>query len=209
MQEAHIYAEASKTARLAELGLGEETLRQAVTDGELARASCTRNDPRVYPGQTAWARTTRGLREALVPRGWEPSEEANLPTIVSPDKTMAITVSSGDDGTGCLTRSPQTRNPKGTATLRAIFENHRQLRFGFIEDDEGKLPRLTWVLLVARVKGEVRCELSLPAAVGDGGRVTAWSERIILDPVALGVEAPVSAPENEPTVEIQVVRKAR
>jgi len=209
MQLAKVYDHTTNRERLEAMGLDEAILRQAVIDGELARASCTDNDPRVFRGQIAWARATRGLREALIPRGWKAAEKANLPVVVSPDNSTAITVSSGDDCTGLRDRSPKTRNPKGAATLAAIMRNVLQLNFGFIDDDDDEAQRLTWVLLVARTRDEVRCELSLPAAIGEGGRVTSWAERIIMEPVSLGAEEPVSPPENEAAVEIEVVRKPR
>ena len=43
--------------RLAELGLDEESLKDAVRRGQLAFLSCTPNHPRPFPGMSAWAET--------------------------------------------------------------------------------------------------------------------------------------------------------
>src|SRR2546426_11191435 len=107
-----VHVDAARGSRLQELGLDQEVLQNAVKAGELERSRCTNNDPRVFPGQVAWARTTRALRENLNPLGWQRGDEGNLPVVVNPKGDVAITVSSGDDGTGLVDRSPQTRNPK-------------------------------------------------------------------------------------------------
>ena len=68
--------------------------------------------------------------------------------------------------------------------------------------------RVTWLLLIARGVDEVRCELSLPAAIGDDGRVESWSERIILAPVGRDGEPTVSPADQEPDIVVEVSRRA-
>ena len=67
---------------------------------------------------------------------------------------------------------------------------------------------LTWVLLIARVGDEARCELSLPAEIGDDERIEGWTERLILDPIRVDGAAQVSI-TLEPTPEINIPITAR
>lgn len=208
--ETVVYIEADADQQLAELGLDATVLIQAVTEGQLAYDTCTENDPRIFPGQLAWARTVRTLREELAPLGWTREEPSNQPLVLNPDGDLAIAVFSGDQATGQLAGNPQPRNPKGAVTLSAVEENERQLSlFQLPAPEPGKDPdRLTWVLLVSRNRDEVRAELSLPGAVGEGGTVLSWAERIILPAIPLDGEPELVRPEEEPPVDVEVVRKS-
>jgi len=196
--------------RLALLGLPVDALRDAVAMGEAARNSCTANDPAITPGFLAWARTTRGLRDLLAPAGWRRSCEGGLETAVAPDGKLALAVATGDESTGRAAGTPKTKYSKGPATAAAIEQNQLSL---FAEPEPivpGPVPtdRVTWLLLIARGVDEVRCELSLPAAIGDDGRVESWSERIILAPVGRDGEPTVSPADQEPDIVVEVSRRA-
>src|SRR4051794_36717405 len=78
--------------RLSELGLEEEVMRRPVQRGLAAWASCTLNHPPISAGSWAWAETVCGIREELVPGGWERSNESNLPLTINPDRTVALCV---------------------------------------------------------------------------------------------------------------------
>lgn len=205
-----VYSEfADIVDRLALLGLSVDLLRDAVAMGEAARNSCTANDPVSTPGYLAWARTIRGLRDLLAPE-WRTSSEGGLDTVVAPDGTFAIAVTTGDDATGRKTGSPKTKYPKGKATASAIAKNQMWLRFDELEPivfDPVPTARVTWLLLFAQGEGEVRCELSLPAAIGDDGRIETWSERIILPPVGRDGEPKVTPADQEPDIVIEVSRR--
>ena len=54
----------------------------------------------------------------------------------------------------------------------------------------------------------MRCELSLPAALGEDGRVEAWRERIILGPIRVSQTTPAFA-DLELTEEIDIPVTAR
>lgn len=186
---------------LASLGLSDELLSVAITKGEVARDSCTDNDPPNAPGFDAWARTVRALRETLIPKGWTRNDDAMLSTVVSPDGKLAILVVAGDEGVGDADKIPRTKYPRGTATTAAVNRNQRSL---FPEEnkareeaeaaEEKKKKQITWMLLRRRSKDgdSVLSELSLPASMTKGGEVTRWLTRIILEPIAI-----------EPTVEIE------
>src|SRR5688500_570272 len=86
--------------RLAELGLEEESLKDAVRRGQLAFLSCTPNHPPQFPGISAWAETVCALREYVTPLGWRRSNDNNYALSVDPGGQVAIAVATGDDGTG-------------------------------------------------------------------------------------------------------------
>jgi len=196
--------------RLAVIGLDVNVLRDAVAMGEAARNTCTANDPAITPGFLAWARTTRGLRDLLAPRGWCRSNDGGLETVVAPDGKVALVVATGDEATGRAGVPPKTKYSKGPATAAAIEQNQLSL----FEDLAPIVPalapadRVTWLLLIARESDEVRCELSLPAAIGEDGRVESWSERIILVPVGGDGEPTIKPADQEPEIEVSVSRRA-
>lgn len=64
-------------SRLAEMGLREDSLRDVVSRGYLAHASCTANHPPLIPAIWAWGETVRALREYLLRFGWNRSDENN------------------------------------------------------------------------------------------------------------------------------------
>jgi hypothetical protein len=179
-------------ARLAQLGLSSELLREAIQYGEMHRNSCTANDPPTAAGYLFWARTTRGLREFLASDGWARSEEGQLSTVVNPNGAIAIAVSSGDQFTGIVGLDSNTRYSKGPATVAAIEQNAVQLALF----DVGRkatssavvAERMTWFLLVYRGVQEIRSELSLAHEISDEGRVESWAERIILPVIGLEPE---------------------
>jgi len=184
------------TNALSELGLDFETIRDAVLTGEVARDSCTANDPPSVPGFNAWSNTVRALREKLIPKGWERNDDFQLSTVVNPSGTLAIAVVTGDDGTGRTDADPKTKYPKGPATGAAVNRNRFLPLFdGWrpnSNEGKDKKKQATWMLLRKRVKDAVLVELSLPASMTDEGQVQGWLTRIILDPITI-----------EPTIEVE------
>jgi len=204
-------------ARLDELHLTPEILRDAILAGELARSSCTENDPPAFPGQSAWAITTRSLREQLLSRGWSKDDAGNYSTVCSADKRVALVVATGDRDTGRELGAPKTKCPKGPATALAIERNFAQLELfepkrplaSETAEPESKIPPVTWVLLIARNDYALRAELSLPAAIGEDDRIESWVERIILEPLQFDDDLDrARGPELGPEFDIDVVRKA-
>lgn len=202
--------------RLAELGLEEAPLRDVVRRGYLAFISCTPNHPRLIPGIMAWGETVRALREYTVPLGWSRSDENNYSVVIDPAGRLAIAVATGDDGTGRIDANPSTKAPKGPSTTNAIIVNQLQLSL-FAEPEPDPAPviedsaedRVTWILLVRRTAGEVRCELSLPYSMGTGGHIDEWRERILLGSVQLdGDLVDITPPPTQPDITIDVKRKA-
>jgi hypothetical protein len=199
------------SSRLARLGLNESELGQAVMRGLLARSEVTPNHPPLYAGFITWGATVCALREVLLPKGWERSDEGNYSTVLHPSRAFAIAVATGDENTGNPTANPMTKSPKGPNTRSAIAVNFSQsLLFpelpALVDNDENKL---TWILLISHLNGNVKSELSLP--INCEGKINGWRERIMLpdidlDPTQLFAIDRVMP--NLPDIDIEVRRKA-
>jgi hypothetical protein len=215
--EVAIYTEPSDIRpRLAELGLQEETLRDVVRQGYLGFASCTKNHPPLVPAIWAWGETIRALREYLLPLGWRRSDTNNYSLVIDPSERIAIAVATGDDGTGLINAVPSTKSPKGPSTIAAVNVNQLELALDFgpavspstnlSSQEEGRA--VTWLLLICRGYGEVRCELSLPSSMDTDGYIDGWRERILLGSIPLDSEEIEIVPEPVPDITIDVRRRA-
>lgn len=210
---------AETLGRLDALGVRESVLREAVQTGHEDAARCTGHDPVSLPGFLAWARSTRALRDKLVPQGWSAARsKRNYETIVDPKEGFAIAVAGGNAATGRRDMALSTRTEKGPATTEAIKENV-QLSFAATNPEFGQRSpqgggRRTWLLLHYHDKEgeEIRVELSLPSAISEG-YVTAWRERLILSPIPVTKPVDLADEEadekaDEEHVDIQIERKA-
>jgi hypothetical protein len=206
-----------RPSRLADLGLDEGFLLEAVQRGHAAWANCTMNHPPSFPGLSAWAEITCGLREIMLPLGWERSDEGNLPFTVNRTRTLAITVATGDEDTGRRDGSPCTRSKKGPQTSNAVKQNVLQnTLFGDIRlrPEDLKLidGRMTWILLfhIDLTAAEVRCELSLPTKMNSEDHIDGWQERIILSSMPFGSDSvKMKAPDvpQTPIIEVNIKRR--
>jgi hypothetical protein len=204
-KEARVYAEPIKrTQRLQQLDLREELLLDAVQYGQRYAVDCTLNDPPILAGVEAWGKTTRFIRDRLMPLNWERDNARNYATTIHPSGRFAIAACGGDANTGLRDKTPSTRSDKGPATKGAIADN--QLSFADYSSeftDDFPRPKQTWLLLYYRDERtqETRVELSLPVAMSDEGFVSSWRERIILSAIPF---VPVAIPEETQEQSIQV-----
>lgn len=186
-QSAHIAQTPLDVATaLSPIGVTQELLANAVISGFQNAATCTANDPSNFAGVMFWARTTRQLRDELIPeKGWERGNDRNYATVVHPNGNIQIAVAAGDSAVGNPDMSPTTRTPKGTLTKEAILRN--QMSFFFMESERADAvpTRRTWLLLhyVDEDAAEIRLELSLPSIMDDADFIVDWSRRIILAPI--------------------------
>lgn len=197
--------------RLAELGITEAQLRDAVMRGQLAWAACSPFHPRIYAPLVGWAETVAALRENLATAGWEASDEHNYSVAINPAGELAIAVATGNEYTGLLHSSPSTKASKGKHTVSAILVNQAQLSLFEIEPPpvaEQGPERTTWLLLMYRDEREIRCELSLPVSIGTDMRVDAWRERIILPAIPRDPQLIEVRPPQQPDLDIAVKRRA-
>lgn len=180
---------------LAILGLQVDDLVNAILFGETHRNFCTDDDPLIFHGTTAWARTLRGMRQTprLLSLGWRRDRHENFETIVSPDESFAICVATGDAETGKFDSGkpevkPRTKNPKGIM-LKVAVDVNTWLFPELADDAEAKKERLralnrraTWILLIHRDKDRVYAELSLPSEF-NVNHISNWGHRILLNPI--------------------------
>jgi hypothetical protein len=202
-------------ARLAVLGLNEQILHKAISQGLLARSETTKNHPPLYAGFVTWANIVRSLREELIPLGWSRNDDKNYSRVFNSSRTMAIAVATGDENTGNRNVNPMTKSPKGAATSKAVEFNAAQMSlFAFEIDqidlaDEENSDLQTWLLLFTRVKGEMRCELSLPITCN--GKVDGWSERLLLSAIPIDpttIDTPAPKLPDMPDIEVAISRRA-
>lgn len=197
--------------RLDALGLDVGLIERVVRRADAEASMCTELDPPIMEGMTRWGRTTRFLREELVPLGWSYDNPRNLARTIHPSGEFALVAATGDEFTGVPDVQPSTKYRKGEATVAAVSLNV-QLAFDFpgygeAGDDDGDHPLLTWFLLFYPDEHEFRAEVSLPDGIMDG-RICSWAERIILpaysrEPEPLFRDMPV-APEH---VVVEVSRR--
>lgn len=204
--------------RLEEFGLTAAELESALQVGYSHAAGCTSHDPRSLAGTLAWGKGIGHLRDLLKPRGWSADRSSNYETVVHPTNVVCVTLAAGTSETGRDGVAPRTRAPKGPATSRAVRRN-RQLSLGVGTDvfegtggrETDDQNRETWLLLhyYDEDAGEIRHELSCPEEMS-GKHITAWRERILLDPIAFesGVTIDVDIDADEPTIDIDVKRRA-
>jgi hypothetical protein len=205
--------------RLAQLGLEEEWLQNAVRVGQLQRANCTPHHPPSFPGLSAWADTIKTLRDILVPEGWLTDNPCGLPIVFHKKRRVSITVATGDEATGQKEFDPCTKCPKGPQTQSNISNNQLKL---FPSDElvnaafqqtSAKTGYITWLLLIHShtQSRQVRCELSLPVGMNEKGRVDGWEERIILGSTPFDADklkVPTDETPQSPNIIVNVKRRA-
>lgn len=200
--------------RLQQLGLDEISLQGAVQQAHLYRVRITANHPRIYPGLVMWGEIVAALRNLLRPRDWYRPEAGNYELTVNDELNLAIAVASGDEATGNQFGSPSNRSPKGRNTVEAVEANRQLDMFAELlpemsEAEEDTSNQQTWVLLhfTDVAKREIRLELSRPSAISKDGKISAWSERIILGSISTGDDVSVESLQG-PNIDFDVRRKS-
>lgn len=200
-------------SRLEQLGVTEVALREAIYQGHLQRTRLTLNHPRTFPGLVMWGEIVAALRDQLRHLDWIRQDVGSFPVTVNEALNLAIAVASGDEGTGNPYAHPSNRSKKGRNTVEAI-EANRQMVLLFEEfmqevkeDVEGNQ---TWILMhhTDTTKGEIRFELSLPADIGNDGKITSWSERILLGSISFDDDLVEILQPGGPDIDIEIRRKA-
>ncbi|HDS1558077.1 TPA: hypothetical protein QEL11_001939 [Stenotrophomonas maltophilia] len=199
-------------SRLEQLGVTEMALREAIYQGHLQRTRLTPNHPRNFPGLVMWGEVVAALRDQLRPLDWIRQDVGSFPVTVNESLNLAIAVASGDEGTGNPYAHPSNRSKKGRNTVEAIEANRQMVLFEEfmqeIKDDaEGNQ---TWILMhhTDTSKGEIRFELSLPAEIGNDGKITSWSERILLGSIPFDDDLTEILEPGGPDIDIEIRRKA-
>ncbi len=198
-------------SRLDDLGLSEVPIREAVYQGHLHRTHLTRNHPIIFHGLNMWGWVVKELRDQLRSLDWMREDIGSYALTVHEERKLAITVASGDEGTGNPSAHPTNRSRKGRNTVEAIETNRQMELFEQLPPEiaaEGG--RQTWVLMhhTDTARGEIRIELSRPSSIGNDGKITAWAERIILGSIPFDDELVEIYPPGGPDIDIDIRRKA-
>lgn len=199
-------------SRLEQLGVTEVALREAIYQGHLQRTRLTLNHPRIFPGLVMWGEVVAALRDQLRPLDWIRHDVGSFPVTVNEALNLAIAVASGDESTGNPYAHPSNRSKKGRNTVEAIVANRQMVLFEVFmqeikKDAEGNQ---TWILMhhTDTAKSEIRFELSLPADIGNDGKITSWSERILLGSISFDDDLGDILELGGPDIDIEVRRKA-
>lgn len=199
-------------SRLDQLEVNEVALREAVYQGHLQRTRLTLNHPTIYHGLNMWGEIVAALREQLRPLGWTRQEIASYALTIHEERGLAITVASGDEATGNPSAHPCNRSRKGRNTVEAIEANRQLELFEKLppEIQDEAYGKQTWVLMhhTDMVCGEIRLELSRPSSIAKDGKISEWSERIILGSIPFDDDLMEIYPPSGPDIEIDIRRKA-
>lgn len=199
-------------SRLMQMGMNEAALREAVYQGHLQRTRLTLNHPSIYHGLNMWGEIVAALREQLRSDGWVRHEVGSFALTVHEELKLAVTVASGDEGTGIPSAHPSNRSRKGRNTVEAIEANRQLELFERLppEDQQEGEGKQTWVLMHHTDLGrsEIRLEMSRPSSIGKDGKITGWAERIILGSIPFDDELVEIYPPSGPDIEVDVRRKA-
>ena len=77
-------------ARLANLGLAPQVLREALEYGRTHWMECTEAHPVGFAGMMVWGMTTYMLREGLAPSGWRAETHQGYSLTIHPEGKLAI-----------------------------------------------------------------------------------------------------------------------
>ncbi|BDU22219.1 hypothetical protein [Dyella sp. GSA-30] len=212
MNECIVFQHDSVPDRLADLGLTEKTLLEAISIAHGYAARCTENHPRIYPGLVMWAETLKALRDALRPLAWHRQDVGTYERVLNEAGTIGIAVASGTEGVGVAFLTPSNRSPKGRNTFKAVQINCTLDLFPdlpAVEHNHEKPDSETWVLLhyFDAKSGERRVELSRPRHIEKDGRINDWFERIILSSLKFDGDFDETASPDLPDVDFDVERK--
>lgn len=199
--------------RLAELGVSVEALQRALRAGQIARLTCTENDPPFIPGTEAWRFVVRTLREELLPLGWRKTDPGNYSLVINDKRNINIVVATGDQFTRVYPGTPRTRSLKGLYTEAAIVRNNvdSDLFPETIPEEvrlvASVLGRPTWILLIHISDDEVKAELSYPEEIEEK-QIISWSERIFIPEEPDEWAASEGDDDFGPDFDVPVKRKA-
>jgi hypothetical protein len=207
---------AQVSVRLSELhdSLEEALFREANEHGYRARLDVTPAHPTTAAGTFHWHAAVFALRTALLEREWIKKDPQNCPFIVSPDKSIAILVMTGDADTGVIHGYPTNQTQKGAVLKQAISANYELFETAMISKlERTKNGTQMWVLLYhvgvdTHGHTELRAELSLPSRF-DRKKIVEWTERIILGAIHPDGEydTRIDAPVAPAPVDVPVERR--
>jgi hypothetical protein len=172
--------------RLQELGLSTAGLHEVGRAAYRARANCSPLHPPTFPGTAGWAAGVFTLRDKYLPQGWRFADPGNFSMTINDKRGIYIVVATGDENSGRpIGKTPTTKTPKGMKTEAAVRRQGEFWPDAVPKEEEAELgvDKFTayWLLLNFSERS-LLIELSSPSDI-EGGKITAWHERIILPPI--------------------------
>jgi len=217
IQIATYYKEEAAIAELKSMGLNTDIFNDALAYGWNFRINSQEAfDVPLFGGTSQWAKSTSRLRFLLSSIGWQSDDDKNLSKIVSPNKEIAIIVSSGNAGTGKEGVPVTTKNPKGELLETIINSNLEGIQKKLFPNVQEIIKKdfdikAIWYLLYFNDenKNEIRSELSLPIQIENNGKINKWAKRILLSPVNVD-PTPLNNYKQEfnDDIQIDISRKA-
>lgn len=208
-----ITATEGAAARLLELSrdLQRELFSEVMEVGLRARHEATPSHAVTAAGSYQWHASVPALRERLQYLEWTRKDPKNCPIIISPDRSVAIAVMTGDEDTGNPDGIPSNRSKKGKFLEEQIkLNNAFNRQYTLFKQDQGSGRHATelWVLLYHydAIRKEVRYELSLPSEFRKKN-IIGWSERILLGHITEAPAIPVKDMETSQPIEVYVEPK--
>lgn len=202
-------------ARLLELShdLQREFFAEIMEVGLRARHEATPSHAVTAAGTYQWNANVAALRDRLQYLGWTRKDPKNCPIIISPDRSVAIAVMTGDEDTGNPDQNakPSNRSKKGKFLEEQIKLNNafnRQYTLFKEEKGSGRHATELWVLLYHHdaIRKEVRYELSLPSDFRKKN-IIGWTERILLGRITEAPSILVKDIETSSPIEVFVEPK--
>jgi hypothetical protein len=213
-----LHVQADKESRLAALGLSEQLLEDGMRFAAAEMDRCSGNDVVSAEGNAGYGKPMRFLRDRLRPAGWtKGGPPIGLESVINPDRTFQIVISSATPATGRENQMPATKYPKGRQTAEAI-EDPNQLVLDlvtFTREPKLDLKTLFWLYCLDKKNNEIRHELSIPthmsiAPMAKRGRIDEFGSRIILSPISLDLDSileEVREDDFSEDLDIPVVRR--
>lgn len=192
--------------------LTRELFAEIMEVGLRARHEATPSHAVTAAGTYQWHAIVPELRQRLQYLGWSIKNPKNCPIIISPDRSVAIAVMTGDEDTGNPDPNliPSNRSKKGSFLEEQVRNNAFNKQFSLFKEDRGSGRHATelWVLLYHHdpIRKEVRYELSLPSDF-QKKNIVAWSERIVLGKITEVPETMLEVIEPPPAINVFVEPK--
>lgn len=196
--------------------LDSALLREVSEHGYRRRIEATEMHSTTAAGSYHWHESIYALRSMLSERGWKKEDLRNCPFIVSPDRSIALCLMTGDADTGWIQGNPSNQSQKGMVLENAITKNQQQLKLfdaNFISSELAKTKEATqlWVLLYhvaigSNGKTEIRAELSLPSEF-EKKRIVGWRTRLILTPILPDGESAIQSDIPTGPIDVPVERR--
>lgn len=175
--------------RLSEFGLSTEIIHTALRPGLDRATNRSELALRSTPGTDIYHDTMEQFAKMLADSGWRLVYVDLQPRLLHPDRVLAFTLASGINVANPDPRQQPKTLRKGRATRTSLAGPRAELLPLFSEPGVEQEMELVdsareaplWMLVHERTPRGLKLEFSRPQRMTDGGVVTDWDDRIILE----------------------------